>query len=913
MALNIKRFLEAIGLVGNSSQTISSAGEIEFRSDLGKLSVHDGTSSDQILTENKAATIQNKNISGASNTITNIPNSATTATDANTASAIVARDAGGSFSATSISASLNGTATYAIGPSSGSGHGAVTLNGSNQFQSVAPSTAGNYLRSNGTDWAASDIQASDVPTLNQNTTGTAANITATSNSTLTTLPSLSLPGSQVTGNISGNAANVTGTVAIANGGTGQTSQTAAFNALSPLTTKGDIVVHSGTNNVRQAIGSDGQVLIADSAQTNGVRWTTLQQGSKNYISNSTVESNSTTGWSLSHSTLDSTSKLPDQASGSWTSASGNLAIATTSSGKLAGSYSLQLTQSTAASVAGDMLVTDAMTIDTEDQAKVMSFSFYYSATSGASNLNFSGTNSNSIGVAIYDVTNSTWIQPAGVFNLVQSSGVGLASGTFQTSSNGTQYRLAIYFPNASTGTGTFTMLIDDVVIGPSKALTAPALEDFGTKYTITPSSGFGSVSLSSIQSRRVGDSLQVIGSFKCGTVTGTTAYLQLPRSIDFTKLNSGNQTNALGNWWNATNVGGGANYSNSGVAKFGVVMSDGSTSNQVFLSVEALNNRLFQDGVSTIAGNNDSICFNFTVPIAGWSSDTVSSADTDTRVVAVTGGGTPTSSLTGSFSIIVWGGVTKDSSSSYNPSTGVYTVPVSGWYQCNARIITGGTAALNQEVDLSVFKNGSELKRSVYLYQSASAYGLPAISTLQYFNAGDTVDFRALSTATSPTYVAVSSAHDFSIERLSGPAVVQATESVGAKYTTAVAQSTPDATPTTIIWGTRVFDTHNAMNTSTGVYTVPVSGRYRIYSATRVLNQTTGGGYRMITRKNSSNSQIKYTNTVSGGDLTSDVLDEIQCNAGDTIDIQLRQNSSSSNTLNGSATDNYIIIDRIGN
>ena len=65
------------------------------------------------------------------------------------------------------------------------------------------------------------------PTLNQNTTGTAANITATTNSTLTTLSSLSLPGSQVSGNISGNAANVTGTVAVANGGTGATTTSGA--------------------------------------------------------------------------------------------------------------------------------------------------------------------------------------------------------------------------------------------------------------------------------------------------------------------------------------------------------------------------------------------------------------------------------------------------------------------------------------------------------------------------------------------------------------------------------------------------------------------------------------------------------------------------------------------------------------
>jgi hypothetical protein len=79
--------------------------------------------------------------------------------------------------------------------------------------------------------------------------------------------------SKVSGNISGNAANVTGTVAIANGGTGQTAKAAAFDALSPNTTKGDISVYSSTN-ARLAVGSDGQVLTADSAQTQGVKWST---------------------------------------------------------------------------------------------------------------------------------------------------------------------------------------------------------------------------------------------------------------------------------------------------------------------------------------------------------------------------------------------------------------------------------------------------------------------------------------------------------------------------------------------------------------------------------------------------------------------------------------------------------------
>jgi hypothetical protein len=157
-------------------------------------------------------------------------------------------DGGGTVTSVAVSGGSTGLTTSG-GPITGSGTitlaGTLAIANGGSGQTTAQAamnafagavTSGSYLRGDGTNVVMSGIQAGDVPTLNQNTTGTAANITATTNSTLTTLSFLSLPGSQVTGNISGNAANVTGIVAIANGGTGQTTANAALNALLPVQT-----------------------------------------------------------------------------------------------------------------------------------------------------------------------------------------------------------------------------------------------------------------------------------------------------------------------------------------------------------------------------------------------------------------------------------------------------------------------------------------------------------------------------------------------------------------------------------------------------------------------------------------------------------------------------------------------------
>jgi hypothetical protein len=146
--------------------------------------------------------------SGSGASLTSIPNSATTAASANGASTIVARDAAGSFSANVITAtSFSGsgaslTSLSADNISAGTlavargGTGVTTAQGAmNAFAGAV--TAGQYLRGNGTNVVMSAIQATDVPTLNQNTTGTATTATNLAGGSAGTVPYQSASGTTV--------------------------------------------------------------------------------------------------------------------------------------------------------------------------------------------------------------------------------------------------------------------------------------------------------------------------------------------------------------------------------------------------------------------------------------------------------------------------------------------------------------------------------------------------------------------------------------------------------------------------------------------------------------------------------------------------------------------------------------------
>ena len=150
-----------------------------------------------------------------------VANSATTATDANTPSAIVARDASGNFSAN-------------------------VINGVTGFRVNGAATSGNVLRGNGTNFVSSAIQVSDVPTLNQNTTGSAATLTTSRTIAISGDLSYTSPAFNGSANVIG-----TGTLATVNSNVGSFT-----NASVTVNGKGLVTaVSSGTAPVTTVTGT----------------------------------------------------------------------------------------------------------------------------------------------------------------------------------------------------------------------------------------------------------------------------------------------------------------------------------------------------------------------------------------------------------------------------------------------------------------------------------------------------------------------------------------------------------------------------------------------------------------------------------------------------------------------------------
>lgn len=650
-----------------------------------------------------------------------------------------------------------------------------------------------------------------------------------------------------------------------------------------------IFIYDTTSSRWQLAGGSGSGSGGGSGKNYLSAIATSQSASPN-TGNGDFEQGSTTGWSLGTiGTL--TNGLPTGSPTFGSGASGNLSISAVSSGQLAGSYSLSYASS-AATTQGNMLASNAFYIDTEDQAKVLSWKFYYKAQTNPSNANWSGTSSNSFAVAVYDVTNSAWLGNVGNFSMTQSSGIGIASGTFQTGSSTSQIRFVVY--NANATSGATTVYFDDFFVGPQTAPIGPVITDW---VSFIPTGSWTTNSTYTGFYKREGDMAEIQTYITlAGAPNSATLIVNLPSglTIDTAKLTSG------------TPVVGQIRLFNSGVEQIdGAVFFSTSTAVAPrYYGTSGANSDVNSLAITQAAPytikSGDTVYLRYRVPIAGWSSQVQMSNDTDTRVVAFSSTGSQ--STTGSFVAIPLTVTLTDTHGTFN-GTETYKIPVTGIYDLVSNAVANPGSTTGGTVTMRIRKNGASSlgsNSSTGTPNAGQNYSFSSVVNGVSLVAGDLITVEA----SQNTGGSMTTTNNFSVVRRSGPSVIAASETVSARYYQVSSQSigSGGATPaagvrvgTRINFDTKDHDTHNSVVTGSGwVFTAPRSGFYTVSAmAGFSLGTSTNTAFFMINKNASlwSNNAFSIPSVYNNNFVTAVCVETIYLNAGDILDATMWQNS----------------------
>lgn len=334
--------------------------------------------------------------------------------------------------------------------------------------------------------------------------------------------------------------------------------------------------------------------------------------------------------------------------------------------------------------------------------------------------------------------------------IAQSSALTTASTAKTISLNATCGSLAsattLKITNFTANSGTSAMNVANVTYGKATNLTSvfPAT-DFATNLTWTVE-GAGTQGNQSVSYRRVGDTLQVQGYVMTGTVSGSiTGAIDIPASIgviDSTKMGTDVNAEIVGTWTSTIASAGDHIYSGN---LAGLLMYDGSTTSKVFIvyGSSATAKQYEKDVGSASMQSNNAFSFQFNVPIAGWSSNSQLSVNSNANQVFVryhaSAAQTATSAAQVNFD-------TKDddtcspacvtTTTAGTAGTWKFTAPYNGYYRVSAIIKLNTSASTLWQL----FKNGS-----VYLgglFSSATSnWSFPAVYELPLV-AGDTIDIR---------------------------------------------------------------------------------------------------------------------------------------------------------------------------
>jgi hypothetical protein len=253
-------------------------------------------------------------------------------------------------------------------------------------------------------------------------------------------------------------------------------------------------------------------------------------------------------------------------------------------------------------------------------------------------------------------------------------------------------------------------------------------------------------------------------------------------------------------------------------------------------------------------------------------------------------------------------------------ATWKWTAPISGYYRITAAILWDSQSwAAAEYTQIRIDKNGAT--NTYFGLNTVSAivtgYQASSGSTTIYLNAGDYIAVAStyVRAAGNPLFVNGGESNYLTIEKVSAPETIAASEVVAARYAMSASSanlSIANSTPEILDFDTKVFDTHGAVTTGASwKFTAPVSGIYDFYAVftwNTLTNMTVN--IALIYVNGAQNAAHQWPITVADASVSC----LIKLNAGDYINILAYQTDSGSaaRTITTNVNYDFVTIKRIG-
>lgn len=608
----------------------------------------------------------------------------------------------------------------------------------------------------------------------------------------------------------------------------------------------------------------------------------------NHIDNSDAELN-TNGWTNYRNTTDG--ELPDDFGG--TPDPGYSGLSRNNIDPLRGVYSftLDLTMAVEADAQGHGAYA-AFSVPDADLAKKHIISFDY-------DFDHASYSDGDIKIFVYDVDKSQLIRVNGEDVL---AGKGTHYAQFQTDATSSNYRLVFHYAGTSKN---FSVKFDRVFVSPQKIAYGTIVTDW---EEFTPTGSWNTNVTYSGKYRRVGDSIELEYFIETSGAPNTGAFgVNLPDglSIDFNKIESSNEFGLV--------IVGDAISRETGVGAYpGHAHLRSGTSEDINITYisdpSAGSNPVVEASVDFnspfVFGSGDIVYVKASVPIQGWSSNAKMSEDFGGRDIIVVGQGNGAGSLTANVTNIDFT-ETKDTTSSWDGS--IFTAPETGTY------IMKGSVRFASSVSTSIYLYIDGVNNRVLGTSHSQSNGVHDFMGVFELNKGEQASLRTTAGATLSNNT---TDHWIHIQKLASPQTILENETVAARYTSNSGQSIPTASNTIVVYEDLDKDTHNAYNTSTGVYTVPVTGWYNINSKVTFSGLNVDAGEFANIRLTSSVGSLsleqhEFDSTNSSKAITLSISDLFYLEKGETLNVQTYHNTGSSENLLTNPERNTFSIARI--